>query len=159
MADQPCLSSVDFPTLASCDPRNHYLAWPLPVWRPPNPPCWLANTPFCWWLAGWLCNCFCPTVLVPEWFEAFGGGRNLSMGCALYGRICSGTGGNLLQDGQSLVNVPSLLNLFLLAQPFSHFLLAQHVLSILSFDLLVRSVFFRVILCWSPTVGAHSNVM
>ena len=26
MADQPCLSSVDFPTLASCDPRNHYLA-------------------------------------------------------------------------------------------------------------------------------------
>ena len=26
MADQPCLGSVDFPTLASCDPRNHYLA-------------------------------------------------------------------------------------------------------------------------------------
>ena len=72
MADQPCLGSVDFPTLASCDPRNHYLAWPLPVWRPPNPPCWLANTPFCWWLAGCatafvqLCAILCQSGLRPS---------------------------------------------------------------------------------------------
>ena len=28
MAEQPCLGSVDLPTLASCDPLNHYLACP-----------------------------------------------------------------------------------------------------------------------------------
>ena len=128
MADQPCLGSVDFPTLASCDPRNHYLA--SAACMEASKPTLLAGQYTFLLVAGWLCNCFCPTVcyFAPEWFEAFGGGRNLSMGCALYGRICSGTGGDLLQDGQSLVNVPSLLNLFLLAQPFSHFLLAQHVL-------------------------------
>ena len=118
MADQPCLGSVDFPTLASCDPRNHYLA--SAACMEASKPTLLAGQYTFLLLAGWLCNCFCPTVcyFVPEWFEVFGGGRNLSMGCALYGRICSGTGGDLLQDGQSLVNVPSLLNLFSLLKLF-----------------------------------------
>ena len=79
MADQPCLGSVDFPTLASCDPRNHYLA--SAACMEASKPTLLAGQYTFLLVGGWLCNSFCPTVLaryfVPECFEAFRGGRNL----------------------------------------------------------------------------------
>ena len=123
MAEQPCLGSVDLPTLASCDPLNHYLACPPSACMEASKPTLLPAGQYTFLLVGLcatlfvqlcLCAILCQSVSRPSEVVVTYGLRGVWKNLV-------GTSGNLLQDGQSLVNVPSSL-----AQPF---LLLQHSFS------------------------------